>query len=796
MLKILSNNTKKQALYYFKIIMLILVIWILQMLFLNQAARTGFDAWDDWGMLFTYDAFKANDLRNFPIIAKFYGSPYLWSESYNIGLLKDIFGLNQTIIRYVEILFKSLAAFSISALVFKLIRNKLFSFLTIFFFIIFPSTAGPLNHIIFTGAYLTIIFICFSIFFYTQSIINPKKILLSSFFFFLALLVCPSRAYLIAPIPFLIELTRLIRSFKFLIFLRNCLVFYFPLIAFQILLFLNGDRPHPAFLPHSDIISRFQQVTSGNLYTLSLPFQAISSLFIDPSFVQKLSGDTKLLLGFTKINIILLILSLGLGLATKGKRFISFTLRLMGLTILIEAIFYLFGNFSLNNNQILYKSIIDKIQPYSQTLNPSIFQATLGGFYSILGLLLSWEWWKYHRNNRLLLVILFAWLWSIFSVVLLYLTSHWYGMLTHSIDRYIIVSSPGAVIFIAGIFTVCIQSATKIKNFNLKLLSFALVIFFITLTIWGNYQLLDKAFFHQNEILGSSAFWQDTMYQKFIHKSGRDNLKNPTLLYIDPNKNLAFINGSFSGPARFRLFYDESGKLIRGTCKAIVTDLEILKNGLEIQNGEKGFSVESICLNPTVSYQVAFYPFNNFYAYRIEGKEFIDIKENILNQINSSTKPITISGNDKVENKITFISKGINPDSFYYPFKRIWERFYLLTLFQLQSKINYEKNLYDKRFTELNYVVKNRILSQVEGSTKRFAYQTGVLVSDLIKQNNSREKDNLVKKFQDDIVLLAELRDHFHSNSSYWLLIQNDIDTLKIVSNQLKFKISHTKWNI
>lgn len=619
---------------YLKFLAIIFLIWIAQILFLPQASKTGFDAWDDWGMLFTYDAFKANDLRNFPAIAKFYGSPYLWSEAYNIGPLKDIFGLHQTTIRYVEIFFKALASFSVSFLIFKLTKDKLFSFLIIFFFVIFPSTAGPLDHIIFTGAYLTIILACFSILFYIQSIKNSKKILLASSFFFLALLVCPSRAYLIVPVPFFVELVRLIKSLKPLNFLKKLFVFYFPLLTFQILLFLNGDRLHPAFMPHLEMLSRFKQVSSGNLYTLSLPFQAVSSLFIDLSFVQEiLKNAQSLLLGFTKINFILLVLSLCLGLVVKGKKFISFTLRVMVLTIAIEVIFYVFGLLSLQNGQITYINYsIGNTD--SQTLAPSIFQASLGSFYFVLGLILSWEWWKHQRDNKIYRVIFFAWLWSIFSEFLLYLTAHWYNMILHSSDRYIITCSVGAVIFTAGIFTLCIQSIAKIQKSNVKLLSFFLLSAFTILIVWGNYQLLDRVWFHQNERLGESTFWQDTIHQRFIEKFGKDNLTKPTFLYIDQSEDSAFNNGSFVGPARFRLFYNSNGKLIRGNCKAIIGDIKVLKSKFTIQNGEKGFAAESICLNPVISYEfrTTFYPLSNFYAYRIKDREFIDIKSEIISQ--------------------------------------------------------------------------------------------------------------------------------------------------------------------
>lgn len=638
---------------------------------------------------------------------------------------------------------------------------------------------------------------CFYVLSYIKAIKKPKWILLSASSFLLALLVCPSRAYLIVPVPFFVELAFLIKLFKPLTFIKKTLIFYFPLLIFQALLFLNGDRLHPAFMPQLDILSRLQQVAYGNLYTLSLPFQAVSTLFIDLSFVREILGKGELLFpfinkdlnGFIVINIILLILSFGLGAVIKSKKFISFTFRIMSLTILLEAIFYIFGRLSLHDGQIIYISVIKWLGSYSQDLNPSIFQASFGSFYFILGLLLCWEWWKHQRSNKILKVVSFAWIWSISSEVILYLTSHW--MPNSSIDRYIITISFGAVIFTAGIFTLCLQAIPRIKKFGLKLSASLLIGIFIILIGWKNYQLLDHFFYTWNENLGNSANWQDTMYRKFLSKFGEDNLAKSIILYIDFEQNpveVGFNQGSFVGPARFRLFYNRNGKLIRDNCKSVTSDIDALKESLVIQNGEEGFLIDSICINSVLSYQKEFYPLSNFYAYRMEDKEFINIREKVLDRITSSTKPvISSSAINRTDNKIPFKREGINPDSFYYPVKRIWEKFHLFILFVVpQSKINYERTLFDERLSELNYVAENRLLSKVESSSKRLAFQAGTFTSLLIKQNKAQDKNDLIRKFGEDMKLLARLRDLFPSNSSYWLFIQQDIDTFNILSSRLK----------
>lgn len=620
--------------FILKLLAMILLIWAAQILFLYQASKSGFNGWDDWGFLFYFDAHKGFDLNNFFTIVREVGTPYLWTQHYNIGLLKTFFGLHQQTIRYVELLFKSLAALSVAFLIFKITKDKLFAFLVVFFFITFPATAGPLDHIVFSGAYLTIVSMCVSVLFYIQSVKAPKKILLSSLFFFLALLVCPSRAYLIIPMPFIIELVRLRRSFRIIVFLRRLLIFYSPVLLL---------RSGPGWLdPTQELFSRFKQVASGNLYSLSLPFQSVSALFIDQQILNEILSKADALIpfmnpvlrGFLIINVSLIFLSIFLGLIIKGKNFRFFTFKLLLPTFLLEVILYWFGLLSSNDGVIAYTNYsvgtIVKLP-----LLPTIYQASLGIYYFIFGLVLSWEWWKYQRNNKILMIIIAAWFWSITSEVILYLTNHWYTMIYQSFDRYIIVCSLGAVVSAAGILVLSIKALVKSKSISFKFTSISLLSIVVLLFTWKNYQLLDKFYFDWNENQGWSAVWQDTMYQRFLDKFGKENLAKQVFIYIDSDANSAFNHGSFIHPIRFRIYYDANGNLIRNNCKAVADDVKVLKESYVTQKGEKGFMYHSACvdeISSTVDRDI-FYPLSNFYAYKIQDKEFIDIKDKVLSEL-------------------------------------------------------------------------------------------------------------------------------------------------------------------
>lgn len=128
----------------------------------------------------------------------------------------------------------------------------------------------------------------------------------------------------------------------------------------------------------------------------------------------------------------------------------------------------------------------------------------------------------------------------------------------------------------------------------------------------------------------------------------------------------------------------------------------------------------------------------------------------------------------------------INPGSFYYPFKRILEKGWERLQFSETQKIAFYKSQLKVRLSELNYVVEKKLLSEVQRSSERFAYQAGILTEEAIRQNKSEDKKNLIEEFEQFSLFLDKIRDVYPANSSFWMLIQHDINTLSILSDQLK----------
>ncbi|MBI2596930.1 hypothetical protein HYW41_02125 [Candidatus Daviesbacteria bacterium] len=621
-------------------VFLILLVWFVQILFLPQAVKWGMNG-HDWEYLLYFDSHRGDNLNNFFRIKDDLGNPYFVQIVYYLGTLRQIFGLHPTIFKLVDIFWKSLAAVSIGYLVYKILKDKLFAFFAIFFSIIFPSAAGPLNFTMSGINFLIIPFTCLFVFYYIQSTKEPKKILLASFFFFLAVCAGPARAYLILSVPIFIELIRLVRSFRPFVFLRRLLVFYIlPYIA------LNWGP----FQPTHEIYVHIIQVMRGNLYTLTLPFQSTSALFIDQSILKSVLEWRKLLLpsinpelgGFLMLNVFFLILSIFLGFAIKGRRGVySFALKVIIPTLLIEAAFYFFGLLSSNfTHNVTFLDAEGSLR-FTESLNPTVFQASIGGYYFILGLILSLEWWRNQRSNKSLMLLAAAWFWSIASVVELFLTTSRYEMIYHSNDRYFLVSTLGAVLFTAGIFTLSFKTLVKLKDLKYRLLSISIFFMVVLLITWKNYQFLYQFFYDWNEREGGSVYWQNTMYQRFLTKLGKENLKKPIFLYIDPkskSETARFLGGSFFNPLGFRIFYDENDSLIRDNCKVVTNDIKLLEKAYVVQNREKGFKYDTSCIDAYQSTggKIVFYPLTNFYAFRMENRDFVNIKDEILAKLDQS----------------------------------------------------------------------------------------------------------------------------------------------------------------
>lgn len=606
-----------------KIILIILLAWVAQTLFLHEVLNNGIHG-DDLNALFWFHAFRGDLPSQFP---------FLWNDKtifilqqiYYMGLLQGIFGfMNFPPVQLTHLFFKTLAGLSLSLLIYKLVKDKTFAVLTVFFFLVSLSTTGTFIALAQGTAYLAMASTAIFALFYYQSFKQPSKILPASLFFFLALIISPPRTFPIIVIPFIVELIRLKNKFRPFVFLGRLFIFYF--LPYKLLSKDSGHVTGRSWFVH------LQDFTSGNYYSISYPFQVISSLFIDKSFLKYIffPRSTLDLYAILIQQLLLLPLSILLGLIVKFKKPFNFLIKITLSTLLLRILFFVFGTYSHDlpfDGGIIQQVNFNKI---------SFSQASFGGYFVIFGILLVFEWWKNQRNDKVMMVLSGAWFWILVSLMIVWFSAGGVDMIG-SDRRYVLPISLGSTIFSAGIFTLLI------KKMVLKVSSFFLLGIIIFMITFVNYNFLNNYFWERNQQDGSDSGWQREMFQRFLEKFGQANLYKDALIYLDYSKSndqdREFYKNSV-GNFYILVFFDK-GYLTRDNCKAVIYDKQVLKKTYKIINGRKGFLVDyppTLCVKPVIGYdgKTTFYPMDNFYAYSLQNREFIDIKESILNEFSGN----------------------------------------------------------------------------------------------------------------------------------------------------------------
>ena len=141
-----------------------------------------------------------------------------------------------------------------------------------------------------------------------------------------------------------------------------------------------------------------------------------------------------------------------------------------------------------------------------------------------------------------------------------------------------------------------------------------------------------------------------------------------------------------------------------------------------------------------------------------------------------------IEGN---ENKINLPQQKVNPGSIYYLPKRIWEKSFSLVLFNKKAKVNYYNKLLDKRLSELSYVVENNVAGELEKATNRFSYYAGV-VAETSEDSSDEMKNDIMNRFSQYSKMLESIRDKYPSSTAEWRFVQQNIDTLGILTKKLE----------
>jgi hypothetical protein len=135
--------------------------------------------------------------------------------------------------------------------------------------------------------------------------------------------------------------------------------------------------------------------------------------------------------------------------------------------------------------------------------------------------------------------------------------------------------------------------------------------------------------------------------------------------------------------------------------------------------------------------------------------------------------------------EINLPDQRIYPDSIFYPVKRGWEKLREKISFSDEARQKYNLTLFRKRTSELNYVTENKLGDDIETSSGRVAASAGVVADSVSAEGFTEKEQGLIAVFEEYTQYLGVMRDRYPSGTAEWRFVQQDIDTLYILSSKI-----------
>ena len=119
-------------------------------------------------------------------------------------------------------------------------------------------------------------------------------------------------------------------------------------------------------------------------------------------------------------------------------------------------------------------------------------------------------------------------------------------------------------------------------------------------------------------------------------------------------------------------------------------------------------------------------------------------------------------------------------------FEKLGEKVTLFFKFSKKDKADYENYLIEKRLSELKYVVDSKQGNLIEETSSRYATYLSSFSDLVIKNKLSNKKNEVLNLYSRHKKILEELQNTFETDSVFRMLIQHDIDTIKLFSTRVK----------
>lgn len=609
-------------------LLLVFIVIILQYDLLKPTTIIGLTP-DDWSLRFHYKILGSSPFAKLSEVWQGRGA-YTTFFLYYIGLLENFLGFNYHLFQTANITFKALATLAIFPLVLILFKNRLLAFLTTILFGISYSSVGSLEFVVKGSDYIAIFWMClFLITYYrmiTKESINSFWLILSLIMIILTLTFSTIRLFPLLTIPILVEIYLLINN-QNLSYLKNMLirmsVLYLPFAA----LMVYAPNSVLGFLQSPFNI--YSRVIEGNWHLILSPFSGMGYTFIASDNWSRIFGllsadDFKKYLYYLAggPTVIFGLLTLMVALI-KSRKPISFFLNTFLLNLFLEIIIFFIASH--------YKYL-----PLEQRMlyDPSnLYSALFGIYILVLGFACFVEWLN-KKDDKVLMAL---WIGPAFLFIFTFLTWAFAPIGTNfsSTSYYLVVSTLGSSLFV-GAFLIIIHNRIKqIKAYKLGKI-FSPLIFLLIIPIFIMSYKEIHTFYDQMDRDGRSSLAQMDIQSRFKLRIKDIDLSQANLFYFDPSEihtEGRFYTESFLSSFPFWMHFD-GNKLIDGCLEVTYQDRDKLVRLIRVDEGKIGFLYRSLCVeNGKSGYKEIFYKPENFYAFKLKNKDFIDIRKDLLKEL-------------------------------------------------------------------------------------------------------------------------------------------------------------------
>lgn len=602
-----------------------------------------FNTSEDWTYLIYYHTLDLNFLDKMIYVWRSFGL-HTSAQLFHIGILSDFLMFNYPSYQVVNVTLKAIGTISFFPLVLVLFKDKKLAFLATILFGISSGTAGSFLWVVKGSEYIGIMLMnAFLITYYFVIIKNSKKLLLlSSLLFLSSYLMAPPRMFPLLPLVPLVEIywlfnTRKLHNLKFSII--RIIIYILPVILVSLPAPVSSCCPFT-----SRPLVLLKEIYDGNWHNLLDPFAGIGwTIFTNDfwKFFGKLELETFKNFGeyltflFSGPFFIFAILTLFLCpiLSKKPAKFFALV---FSLNLIAEILmFFIAGHqFSIPANLVTP----DNPGHFLYTKYP-----TLAGIYIFIVAFAAFLEWRKNRINKLLKAI---WVGPIFAAIFLWPTWVIMGPLVNdwvSVHWYFGIPAMGTTLYLAAILVLIYE---KLKHGKFSRVFAMLIIFSVVLIFYQNHKAaIAKQYLGINPERVSLK-QQQQLHKELVNNLGETAKKGDILVYLDIAEDQVNLRRTpqFYKDALVENGYADWLHFRRGEvpgCIEAIFDRNILRSAIQLRDNEFGFIYKGRCLKEDdnikrvtlVSELDHFYKMDNFYAFRIQDGEFIDIKHEIIKDL-------------------------------------------------------------------------------------------------------------------------------------------------------------------